>query len=63
MYTAKWANGALSQIQILVATKIWLSAPTQHNSSVTVPLFISDMVNKVFTSMFENSMYYIPCTV
>jgi hypothetical protein len=63
MYKAKWPNGALSQIQILVAPKIWLPAPTQHNSSVTVPLFISVMVNKVWVSVFENSMYYIPCTV
>jgi len=63
MYTAKWPNGALSQIKILAAPKIWLPALTQHNSSVTVPVFISDMVNKVWMSMFENSTYYIPCTV
>jgi hypothetical protein len=63
MYTTQWENGVLSHIQILVAPKIWLSVPTQHNFSVIVPVFISDMVNKVWMSMFENSMYYIPCTV
>ena len=53
---AKWCTFS---IQIPVAPKIWLPAPTQHNSSVTVPLFISDVVNKVWISMFENSMHSV----
>lgn len=59
-HVAKWCTFS---IKIPVAPKIWLPAPTQHNSSVTVPLLISDVVNKVWMSMFENRMYYIPCTV
>jgi hypothetical protein len=57
---AKWC---IFSIQILVTPKIWLPAPTHHNSSAAVPLFISDIVNKVWMSMLENRMYYIPCIV